>query len=138
MGRYYGYTWVYSPKAVKVSEELKKEIETKAGQVIERLKKKHIMNAPKKLIHNHLVDIYGKWIQQRFYFCSKYICPKGYLSPWFENRFARLEYTGKRFSEKDNFQLFFMRYTREWIKILEDKTLAQCLKEIETSPHFIP
>jgi len=26
MGRYSGYTWVYSPKAVKVSEKLKKEI----------------------------------------------------------------------------------------------------------------
>jgi len=138
MGRYDGHSWVYSPKAVKVPEELKKEIEAKARHLIEILKKKHIKQPPKKLIHNHLVNIYGKWIQQRFYFCSKYICPKGYLFPWFENRFARLEYTGKRLSEKDNFQLFFIRYTGEWIKILEDKTFDQCLKEIETSPYFIP
>ncbi|HJX50460.1 hypothetical protein A3K73_08610 [Candidatus Pacearchaeota archaeon RBG_13_36_9] len=138
MGRYNGYTWVYSPKAVKVPEEIKKEIETEATKIIERLKKEYIMKMPKKLKYNHLVGIYGKWIQQRFYFCSKYICPKGYLAPWSENRFARLEYTGKEPEGRNKFQLFFMRHTGEWIKILEDKKLGQCLEEIETSPYFRP
>lgn len=138
MGRYSGCSWVYSPKAVKVPEKLKKEIDKKLGEWIEFLKKKYIKKPPKKLRFNHLVDIYSKWIQNRFYLCSKYICPKGYLSPWFENRFARLEYTGKRFSERDNFQLFFMRHTGKWIKILEDKSLNQCIQEIKSSHWFVP
>ena len=60
------------------------------------------------------------------------------LNCWFENKFARLEYTGKEIDEKDKFQLFFMRHTREWIKILEDKTLDKCLDGIKTLPWFVP
>ena len=138
MGRYNGYSWVYSPKAEKVTEELKKEIEMKSKHLIGILKEKYIKKLPKKLVHNHLIDIYGKWIQQRFYFCSKYVCPEGYISPSFENRFARLEYTGKGINNKDKFQVFFMRHTGEWIKILEDKTLNKCIEGIKTLPWFVP
>jgi len=135
MGR---YIWVYSPKAVKVPEKLKAEIDKKLGEWIAILKKKYIKEIPKILDRNYIIDIYGKWIQNRFYLCSRYKCPKGYLSPEFENKFARLEYTGKRFSDKDNFQLFFLRHTGEWIKILEDKSLNKCIEEIKTSPWFVP
>jgi len=138
MGRYDRYTWVYSPKAEKVTDKLKEEIEKKSEHLIKILKERHIKKSPKKLVHNHLVDIYSKWIQRRFYLCSKYICPENYISSRFENKFARLEYTGKGLNEKDKFQLFFMRYTGEWIKILEDKTLDKCLEGIKTSPWFIP
>lgn len=138
MGRYDGYIWVYSPKAQRIAEELKKEIDTKAALLIKALKKEHLKKSPKKLKYNHLSDIYGKWSQQRFYLCSKYICPKDYLSPWFENKFARLEYTGKGAYNKDKFQLFYLRHTGEWIKILEDKTLTECFKAIKTRPYFTP
>src|SRR3989344_4930191 len=138
MGRYSGYTWVYSPKAEKVTEEIKKDIGVKSEQLIKILKKQYIQKLPKKLVNNHLIDIYSKWIQQRFYFCSKYICPKNALYPGFENRFARLDYTGIRINGKDKFQLFFMRHTGEWIKILEDKTLNECFNAIRTLPYFAP
>ena len=38
MGRYDGYTWVYSPKAEKVAEKLKKEIGEKSEELIKILK----------------------------------------------------------------------------------------------------
>ena len=138
MGRYDGYSWVYSPKAVKVPEKLKAEIDKKLGEWIAILKKKYIKEIPKILDRNYVIDIYGEWIQNRFYLCSKYKCQNGYIYTEFENKFARLEYTGKRFSDKDNFQLFFMRYTGEWIKVLEDKSLNKCIEEIKTSHWFVP
>ena len=138
MGRYDGYAWVYSPKAQKITEELKEEIKLKSDEIIMMLKKEHLKKLPKKLAYNHLIDIYSKWIKRRFYLCSKYICPTDSLFPWFENKFARLEYTGKGINEKDQFQLFFMRHTGKWIKILEDKTLNECFKAIKTQPYFIP
>ncbi|MEK6793083.1 MAG: hypothetical protein AABX96_00665 [Nanoarchaeota archaeon] len=139
MGRYTGYTWVYSPKADRITERMRKEIEDKSRPIIERLKKEYVKKLPKKLDCNYIVDIYSKWIQRRFYLCSKYICPKDAIFPWFENKFARLEYTGKKINNNNNkFQLFFMRHTGEWIKVLEDKSLNMCLKEIETSPWFVP
>ena len=39
MGRYDGYAWVYSPKAEKVTEEIKKDIGVKSEQLIKILKK---------------------------------------------------------------------------------------------------
>ncbi|MEK6927476.1 MAG: hypothetical protein AABX11_03510 [Nanoarchaeota archaeon] len=138
MGRYTGYTWVYSPKAQKMDEKLKTEINFKSEEVVKVLKKGYLKKIPDKLKHNQIIDIYTKWIQNRFYFCSKYICPKDAAFPSFETRFARLEYTGVRFGNKKNFQLFFMRHTGEWIKILEDKTLNECLKGITEMPYFVP
>ena len=59
MGRYDRYTWVYSPKAEKVTDKLKEEIEKKSEHLIKILKERHIKKSPKKLVHNHLVDIYS-------------------------------------------------------------------------------
>lgn len=133
-----GYVWAYSLKAQKVPEGLKKEIEIKSDKIIAELKKKYIKKPPKNPKFNYIADIYYRWIQRRFYFCSKYNCPPDAISESFENKFARLEYTGKNFNGKDKFQLFFMRHTGQWIKLLEDKSLDSGLKSIEEDPWFAP
>ena len=132
-------TWVYDPKPQKVSDELKKEIETKADKIISILKEKHIKKPPKGYKYNYIVDIYYRWIGKRFYFCSKFNCPgPNAISPSFESKFARLQYTANKYSEKDKFQLFFMRHTGQWIKLLEDETLNKCFESIENDPWFVP
>lgn len=55
------------------------------------------------------------------------------MSPSFEDKFARLEYTGL-----DRFNLAFKRHTGQWVEIFTDLTLAECLEEIEAGNFFVP
>ena len=110
MGR---YTWVYSPRAKKVTDELKKEIETKSEHLIKILKEKYIKEPPKKLVHNHLVDIYSKWIQRRFYLYSKYVCPKNYISSCDATAIKKLKSAGVQFLGKTNLDEFAMGASTE-------------------------
>ena len=115
-------TWVYSPPKPpkpKVPESVKAEVEKKATELVESTLKPRIEPPPKDERFNYLVDIYTKWHRNYFYFCGKYCSPGPHaLSPYFETRFARLEYIGK-----DRFTLSYMRYTGKWWEIYEGLTL---------------
>jgi hypothetical protein len=133
-------TWVYSPPkppAPKVPTNTKLLVQQKADELVDRvLKKRYIQRPPARnaFQHNYIADIYTKWYRHYFYFCAKYNVPgPNALVPFFEAKFARLEYT------KDNrFNMAFMRYTGEWIEVYEDLSLERCLKAVETDPFFHP
>jgi hypothetical protein len=131
-------TWVYvPPKPAKpaVPAALKAEVETKAQALIESvLKPLHVKPPPDDERFNYLVDIGSRWYRSYFYFVSTYCSPgPTALSPSFESKFARLEYTGA-----NRFSLAFMRYTGQWVELASDLSLDQCLDAIRTDPFFFP
>jgi hypothetical protein len=82
---------------------------------------------------NYLVDLYTKWYRNYFYFCAKYCSPgPNALSPYFEIRFARMEYVGPG----ARFNLFFMRHTGQWVEIYRRIPLDECFSAIECDPWF--
>ncbi len=127
--------WYYGSKPMSIPDELKKEIELKSKNLIEdELKKKHIKRKNPNNDYNYIVDIYYRWIGKRFYLCSKYNCPSPRaISPSFESKFARLEYTGN-----NKFQLFFIRHTGEWINLYQDISLEEAFEAIRKDPYFTP
>lgn len=132
--------WVYSPPkppAPKVPPSVKADVQHKAHQLVETvLKPKHIQTAPApdQFQHNYLADIYTKWYRHYFYFCAKYCVPgPNALVPFFEAKFARLEYSGTT-----RFNLSFMRYTGEWVEIYPDLSLEKCLAAIKDDSFFHP
>ncbi|MCK4799297.1 MAG: hypothetical protein KAT05_18125 [Spirochaetes bacterium] len=61
---------------------------------------------------------------QDIFFYSKYHYPsKNAIPPYFENKFARLEYIGN-----DLFDLSYTRHTGEWYKIFQGLLLDDCLE----------
>ncbi len=131
-------TWVYSPRkpsADQVPASLKAEVQRKADELIEAtLKPQHIKPPPTDAQFNYIVDIYTKWYRHYFYFCAKYCVPgPNALAPYFEAKFARLEYAGH-----NQFNLAYRRYTEEWIEVYPDLSLDQCLKAIRDDPMFQP
>ena len=132
--------WVYSPPkppTPKVPPRVKAEVQQKAYKLVETvLKPKHIQTAPApdQFQHNYLADIYTKWYRHYFYFCAKYCVPgPNALVPFFEAKFARLEYIGTT-----RFNLSFMRYTGEWVEIYPDLSLEKCLAAIQDDSFFHP
>ena len=126
-------TWVYSPAKPpkpKVPETEKQLISQKCNELIEtELKPKYIKLPPTDNDWNYLVDIFGKWYRNYFYFCSTYNCPSpNAISPSFEDKFARLEYVGK-----DSFNIAYMRHTGKWWEIFQGLTLEQCLEEMKNN-----
>lgn len=129
--------WIYSPPKPpkpKVPDDLKAEITEKGDQLMEELKPQHIKQPPKDYEWNYIVNLYTKWFRNYFYFCAKYACPSpNALSPFFESRFARLEYVGER-----QFNLSYMRHTGEWIELEQGVTINQCMKAIKNDGFYIP
>ncbi|CAG0941698.1 hypothetical protein ANRL1_00644 [Anaerolineae bacterium] len=97
-----------------VPEQVKIDVHMKTDQLIATvLKSKHIQPPPKDNDSNYIIDLYSKWYRPYFYFCAKYCSPRPHaISPFFETKFARLEYAGT-----DRFRLAFMRHTEEWIEV---------------------
>lgn len=125
--------WVYSPPKQpkpKVPETEKQLISDKCNELIEtELKPKHIKPPPTDNEWNYLVDIFGKWYRNYFYFYSTCNCPSPRaIKPSFEDKFARLEYTGK-----DSFNIAYMRHTGKWWEIFQGLTLEQCLEEMKNN-----
>jgi hypothetical protein len=112
-----GRTWVYDPAGAfrrskaHVPLNLKQEVERRTQELIDStLKPRHLQPPPKKAEFNYLVDLYSKWRGPFFYFCSRYCSPgPRALSPFFESRFARLQYAGD-----DRFNLAYFRHTGQW------------------------
>ena len=130
--------WVYAPKKPtppKMPEALKREVQTKANALVEAvLKPRHIKEPEPDPQFNYIVDITTKWYRSYFYFCSRYACPGPYaLSPFFEDKFARLEYIGS-----GRFNVSFMRHTGQWVEIFTDQTLDECLAAVRDDPWFHP
>ena len=77
---------------VKVIFEMDELIEDK-------LRKKYVKAPPKDKEMNYIVDLYSEKRRQYFYFCAKYHCrAKNRIADYFEQRFARLEYTPAGFN----------------------------------------
>ena len=133
-----GKRWLYSPPRQpkpKVPDAVKADVEAKAREIVETvLKPDHLKPPPEDMRFNYVVDIYTKWYRNYFYFCSQYRCPgPNAISPFFEVRFARLEYL-----DQDNFNISYMRHTGQWWEIYRDLSLEGCLAAVRDGPHFLP
>ncbi len=128
--------WVFSPsKQANLSDDVKANVTAKAKDIIDTvLKPKHVKPPAEDKHFNYIVDIYSKWHRNYFYFCAKYACPgPNAISPYFEVKFARLEYVGN-----NQFNLAYMRHTEKWWELYTELSLVECLKAIRDEPHFLP
>ena len=115
------------PARPKVPDDLKMEVQQKADGFLESyLKPTFLLPPPAEPKWNYIVDIFTKWHQRYFYFCSKYRCVhENCISEFFESRFARLEYAGDK-----KFNVAYMRHTGQWWEILQGLSLEECFEEI--------
>jgi hypothetical protein len=130
--------WTYKPPKQpkpKVPDTIKLKVETKAREIVKSILKPGHVKAPSgDERFNYIVDIYTKWYRNYFYFCSKYACPgPNAISPYFEAKFARLEYVGN-----GCFNLSYMRHTGQWWEIYFDLSLDECIAAIRDEPLFLP
>ena len=129
--------WVYvSPKPPKpqVPDDLKAEVTAQANGLLAELNPLYIKPPPPDSQWNYVVDLSVKWVRSSCYFCAKYACPGPHaLSPFFETRFARMEYVGQH-----RFNLAFMRYTGQWIELEQGLTLNACLEAIKGGGFYQP
>jgi hypothetical protein len=111
------------------------DLEKKAEALVETvLKPTHIEPPPEDTRFNYIGDIYTKWYRSYFYFCAKYHSPgPNAISPFFETKFARLEYIGN-----GHFNLSFMRHTGKWVEIYTDLSVDECLSAVKDDPFFHP
>jgi len=119
------------PARPKMPDHLKQEIQQKADEFLESyLKPTFILLPPKEPKFNYIVEIFTKWHQRYFYFCSKYRCVhENCISEFFEMKFTRLEYAGN-----NRFNVSYMRHTEQWFEILEGVSLEesfQAMKDME-------
>jgi hypothetical protein len=123
------------PFSALVLRALKQEVNQKAGDLIENvLKPRHVEPPPKGSQLNYLVDITTKWHGPKCYFISVYRSPGPHaVSPTFETKFARMEYTGN-----GKFALSFQRHTGQWVELYEGLSVDECLKAIRDEPWFRP
>ena len=131
-------TWVYSPlkqAKPKLPSAVKANVTAEVNDLIDTvLKPPHVKPPSGDERFNYIVDIYSKWYRNYFYFCSKYACPgPNAISPYFEAKFARLEYVGN-----ERFNLAYMRHTGKWCEIYSKLSLDECLAAIRDEPHFLP
>jgi len=130
--------WVFSPPKQakpKLPNALKANVTAEANDLIHTILKPTRVKPPAgDERFNYIVDIYSKWYGNCFYFCSKYACPgPNAISPYFEAKFARLEYVGT-----GRFSLAYMRHTGKWCEIYTELSLDECLLAIKEEPHFLP
>lgn len=134
--------WVYSPPRKskptrKVPDEMKAELEQRAGRIIEEKFRPYRLKLDEGFEEsgfNYVVEIYTKWWRSYFYFCCKYRCPgPRAISEYFEARFTRLEYTGG-----DRFNLSYMRHTEQWWPVYSDLTLEEAFETIDKEVIFWP
>ena len=118
----------------QISLAVKSSVSAKAAVLInDILKPKHVKIPSADEQFNYVVDIYSKWFRNYFYFCAKYACPgQNAISPYFESKFARLEYTGT-----NSFSLSYMRHTGKWFELYAGLSLDDGLAIIKDDPHFL-
>ena len=129
-------SWVYSAsKGSKpsVPAPLKAKVEQAAQEFVKTvLKPRHVQPPPENAQFNYIVDVYSKWYRHYFYFCAKYHVPDpNAIEPYFENKFARLEYIGN-----EHFNLSYERHNGQWFQIYSDISLDECLNAVKDDPWF--
>ncbi len=119
----------------QISLAVKSSVSAKAAVLInDILKPKHVKIPSADEQFNYVVDIYSKWFRNYFYFCAKYACPgQNAISPYFESKFARLEYTGT-----NSFSLSYMRHTGKWFELYAGLSLDDSLAIIKDDLHLLP
>jgi hypothetical protein len=132
--------WVYDPAGAfrrsqaQVPPGIKQEVQRRAQTLIDSTLKPRVPPPPKKAHFNYLVDIYTRWRGPFFYFCSQYRSPgPRALSPFFESKFARLQYAGD-----ERFNLAYFRHTGQWWEVAQLLSLDECLSRIEAGGIFTP
>ena len=129
--------WIYTPPKrpkPKVPQEVKDAVTEQAEHLLAEWRPRYITPPPPGYQFNYIVDLYGKWFRSYFYLCAKYACPgPTALSPFFEARFARLEYVGDR-----RFNLAFMRHTGQWVELEQDLTMDQCFQSLREESFYQP
>ena len=128
--------WIVSPEntaEASLSGTLKDEVDTKAGELIEKtLKPRHVKPPPEGSQFNYVTDIKAKWIGSTCYFISIYACPgPDAIAPTFEEKFARMEYGGDA-----KFTLSFMRHNGKWVELYAGISVDGCMKAIQDDPWF--
>ncbi len=88
-------SWISSPGSgskAKVSEALKAEVTQRATVLVDTtLKPARIVPPEPDMQFNYIVDLYGNWRGNYFYFGSTWRCPTpDCLSEFFDAKFARL------------------------------------------------
>jgi hypothetical protein len=122
------WTWAPGPqKKAKLPDALKKEAQTKANDLVERvLKPAYLKPPPENAEWNYPIDIWTKWHGSFFYFGSTWVCPApNRITATFEERFARMDYMGDH-----RFTLAYFRHTGQWCVIHSGLTLDDCLELI--------
>lgn len=120
---------MFCPKAQKPPVEEKKRIDDFAENHVKK-QKEHLPKPEKRF--NYITDVYYKWRGVRFYLVAKYACPgPNALSPSFEDKFAKLECFGD-----GKYALYAERHNGEWMPIVYNKSLNECLNEMTGNPWF--
>jgi hypothetical protein len=131
------WRWVRAPQGGKgpaIPDALKEEVTELAQAVVEEWKPRYIKEPPKDGRFNYIIDLYTKWHGKSLYFCATYACPgPTAISPSFESRFSRLEYTGGR-----RFNMAYMRHTGKWVTVAFGQTLEECSKALREDPWYQP
>ena len=129
--------WIYAPpKRPKptVPEEVKAAVTAQAEHLLAEWRPRHIKSPPPGYQFNYIVELYGTWFRSDFYLCAKYACPSPMaLAPFFEARFARLEYVGDQ-----RFTLAFMRHTGQWVELEQGLTMDQCFTSLREESFYQP
>jgi hypothetical protein len=129
--------WIYTPpkrSKPKVPEEVKAAVSAQAEHLLAEWRPKYIKPPPPGYQFNYIVELYCKWFRSYFYLCAKYACPgPTALSPFFEARFARLEYVGDR-----RFNLAFMRHTGQLVELEQGLTMDQCFQSLREESFYQP
>jgi hypothetical protein len=130
--------WMIRPAkkpALSVPAAIKREVEANASDLIANVLKPKYVQPPQEDQHfNYITDIGTKWYRHYFYFISTFTCPgPNALSPTFESRFARMEYTGN-----SEFALYFMRHNGEWGKSYDAFSVGDAMKAIQNDSWFVP
>jgi hypothetical protein len=130
--------WIRVPEKVakpKVPADEKLLIEQKCNDFINNeLKPKLVVTNPENYKFKYIVDVFGKWNRNFFYFGAIYqVKHPMAISPVDEFKFARLEYTGK-----DRFSIAYMRHTGKWWEIRTGLSLEESFEEIITNPVLQP
>ncbi len=130
-----GYGWFPSntPKTVKPSEQLKRQVEAAFKPVLEEATAK-LDPIEEPLSANKGLFFFGKWYRNFYYVYEKMKCPLNATVEEFDWGIARLRHIGN-----GKFNMAYFRHTEEWFDLFdhEDMTLEECVKAVKENPWFL-